>query len=209
MPDDVWVPSAAHGWLAATATPGGGGDSEVAVPAALAAKRVGGSVAVDRALTASLTPRATPELDRAESDMTGLGEVSEAALLHNLYLRYCADALVGAGRAREGGRRRPSRDRAPLRGRPDPAPPSGARHSRGATPCEGRRWRAAPRRMRPARAGARHSGGAPRAMRSRLASLAARQRTAAASCGPRPAAPTASSTTPRQAGAHRALAIAL
>ncbi|KAL1504338.1 hypothetical protein AB1Y20_010744 [Prymnesium parvum] len=90
--EDVWVPSAEHGWLAGMAKVGTGEEAEVTIPPSLSKRRVG-SIAIRSAPTASLVSRATPELNRAESDMTGLGEVSEAALLHNLYLRYCADEV--------------------------------------------------------------------------------------------------------------------
>ena len=82
-----------HGWLAGLASTSDG-DTEVTFPSFLSQRRVGsiptGSQPVPTKL---LMPRATPELQRSAADMTGLGEVSEAALLHNLFLRYCQDEV--------------------------------------------------------------------------------------------------------------------
>ena len=90
--EDVWMPSPEHGWLAGTATTGAGDESEITIAPSLSKRRVG-TISIKSVPTASLVSRATPELDRVESDMTSLGEVSEAALLHNLFLRYLRDEV--------------------------------------------------------------------------------------------------------------------
>ena len=100
--EDVWVPSPEHGWLAGTATRGAGDKSDITVAPSLSKRRVG-AVLIKSATTSSLVSRATPELDRVESDMTSLGEVSEAALLHNLFLRYLNDEVYTTSARTPGG----------------------------------------------------------------------------------------------------------
>jgi myosin heavy subunit len=85
----VWLQDAAHGWLPATRDASsslalcGGLDSQRVVPLPAPAKG------------AATEPRYLDE-DVAHADITEIGEVSEAALLHNLYNRYVEEHVYTA-----------------------------------------------------------------------------------------------------------------
>ena len=84
--EQVWLSSAQHGWLPAAHEAG-----DVHVDPLLSVKRVA-PLPEKIALSDTVTePRASQDAVSVVADMTELGEVSEAAMLHNLYLRYCSD----------------------------------------------------------------------------------------------------------------------
>ena len=92
----VWVPHPAHGHIPAIRQ----ADGTIVADKSFDEKRAGDSSpssSISEAASTSLLPRLTEDAHSSHADMTGLAEVSEAALLHNLYLRFSQhDAIYTA-----------------------------------------------------------------------------------------------------------------
>ena len=92
MDTPAWLRSSAHGWLPAALSP----DGRVRL---VACSEIDEAAALEDAEArdgAQTVPRATPDgdLGKSVSDMTGLAEVSEAAMLHNLRVSYLDQGAV-------------------------------------------------------------------------------------------------------------------
>ena len=89
----VWVQDAVHGYLPAHATASGKADiANVSVPDSVTKKRAA-PIDIKTAPHSAIVMRSIDDLESTVADLADLQDLSEPALMHNLFERYCNDSI--------------------------------------------------------------------------------------------------------------------
>ena len=92
----VWVQDAVHGYLPAHATASGKADiANISVPDSVTKKRAA-PIDIKTAPHSAIVMRSIDDLESTVADLTDLQDLSEPALMHNLYECYCNDKIYTA-----------------------------------------------------------------------------------------------------------------